>query len=72
MKTFRVVTERDGAITKRPGETITPIVRTDIRYCAESIDAVWEIIKNLRHDPDVTLVAIVQEDGEVIIVESGK
>jgi hypothetical protein len=68
VKLFRVVTERDGAKTKEPG-TSTEIVREEFRFAAESIEVVWKAIDWIRHDPERSLIAIVEDAPMVTVLQ---
>ncbi len=70
MKIFLVITERDGKTTKKPGETSTKIIRSEIRFAAKNIQAVW---KDLEKPPrmiseDQTLIGIYEESPAIIIL----
>lgn len=70
MKVYRVVAERDGATTRKPGEVSVEIVREDYRYAAESMQQVWDAIADLRNDPERTLIAIVEEAPAITVLGS--
>lgn len=71
MKLITVVFETDGETEKTSTEDgfkqTTEIIKQEYRYCAESIEQVWEKIKPLRDDPVLDLVAIfVERDGVIL------
>lgn len=68
MKIFRVVTERDGATTKVPGEHTTEIVREELRYAADTMQEVWDEIAWIRNDPEKTLLAVHEEAPAVTVL----
>lgn len=70
MKVYRVVAERDGATTRKPGEVSVEIMREDYRYAAESMQQVWDAIADLRNDPERTLIAIVEEAPAITVLGS--
>ena len=72
MKIYRVVTERDGETTKKPGESTTEIVRSDYRYAANSMQQVWDAIDWMKNDTETTLVAILEEHPAITILEEVK
>lgn len=68
MKTFQVITERDGKTTREPGETTTKIIRECRIYAAEAIQEIWDAIENIRSDPEQTLVAIIEEHPVITVL----
>jgi hypothetical protein len=61
MNVYRVVTERDGVTAKTPGRISTDIERFTYHYAADTIQQVWESIAWLRDDPEVELIAVIQD-----------
>ena len=72
MKLFRVVTEKDGKIEKKPGETTTEIIRSEYRYAAENMAQVWEAIQWMERDDDLnqTIIAIVEDAPSITVLKS--
>jgi hypothetical protein len=70
MKVFVIVTERDGEITKKPGETSTQIIKTERRFAAKTITEVWN--KYWDHpsfrDETEELIAIYEEQASITIL----
>lgn len=60
MKLFCVTTERDGATTRKPGESSTEVLQYSHYYAAETIQDVWEAIAWMRNDPETTVRAIAE------------
>lgn len=70
MKIFRVVTERDGIITKQPGKVDTEILQSDYRYAAVNIQQVWIEINRLLISEEETVVAILEEHPSIILLNN--
>ena len=72
MKVYRVVTERDGETTKKPGGTVTDIERMEYRYAAEDIDIVWEYCRAMVAEIDETIIAIIEEAPAITVLGEGE
>lgn len=68
MRVYRVVAERDGATTRKPGEVSVEVVREDYRFAAESMQQVWDATEALRNDPERTLIAIIEEAPAITVL----
>ena len=68
MKVYRVVTERDGEITKEPGKTSMELLREEHRFAAETMKEVWDAIDWLRNDPERTLLAVIEEAPAITVL----
>ena len=70
MKVFLVITERDGEITKKLGETTTKIIKTERRYAAETIELVWETIheKPEFFGTDEELTCVYEEHSSITVL----
>ena len=69
MKVYRVVIERDGETTKKPGETSTEIIRTEIRFAADEMEQVWVAMEKRLELGVETIIAIIEEHPAIIILE---
>ena len=72
MNVYRVVTERDGATTKVPGRISTDIERFTYHYAADTMRQVWEAIAWLRDDPEVELIAVIQDISGLSVLTAEK
>jgi hypothetical protein len=72
MKLFRVVFEKDGKTIKELGKTSAEIIRTEIFFVADTMDEVWQGIEFIRNDPEKTLIAVIEDQPAVFIIEKGK
>jgi hypothetical protein len=70
MKVYRVVSERDGVTVRiaGAGKTETEILREEYRYAAESIEDVWKAIEYQRNDPEMTVIAIIEEHPAITVL----
>ncbi len=68
MKVFVVITERDGKINKKPGETTTEITKTSVRFAAQTIEQVWEKFKSMPMLDTEILTAIYEEHPAIVIL----
>ena len=58
MKLYEVVYEEDGRTITAPGISETQVKRARLYYAAESAEAVWEAIADLRSDPERTFMGL--------------
>lgn len=58
MKLFEVKYEEDGRTVKAPGVSETTINSCSLFYAAETIEAVWEAVEDLRASEDRRLTMI--------------
>ena len=68
MKVFRVITEQDGATTRKQGETSTEIIRTEIRFAADNMEQIWKAMEKRIELGVETIVAIIEEHPAIIIL----
>lgn len=69
MKLYRVVTEQDGPSHKdEERQLVTKILRSEYRYAADSIQEVWDEIEWLRIDPEITVIALIEDAPSVTVV----
>ena len=70
MKLYRVITERDSHVyINDSGKGVTEILRKEHRYTADSIQDVWDAVEWLRTDPEVTIIAIIEDAPLVTVVQ---
>jgi len=68
MKVYRVVTERDGAMTKEPGEVSVDLLREEFRYAADTMQEVWDAIEWMRNDAERTVIALIEEAPAITVL----
>ena len=68
MRLFRVVTERDGSISKDGSRAVTDIERTSTLYASPSITVVWKEAKRCLINND-SILSIEEVAPAVFILE---
>lgn len=60
--------DRDGEATQEHGRRSTEIVREEHRFAADTMQQVWDAIEWMRHDPERTLIALVEEAPAITVL----
>ena len=60
--------DRDGEATREHGRRSTEIVREEHRFAADTMQQVWDAIEWMRHDPERTLIALVEEAPAITVL----
>jgi hypothetical protein len=72
MKIYSIITERDGETTKEPGCSTTKLERTERLYAADSIQAVWEYVRNAEvfSDYGETIISLSEVAPAIHIIDN--
>lgn len=68
MKVYEVVYETDGQTVKAPGISETECHRCSVYFAAETPEAVWNAITDLRLDPERHFVSLIEIMPAITVV----